>query len=147
MVRAARPGSWRWFHDGPVTSPLVEQGVADGPHGGVNALVTSLPLVDHHVHSIVAGEVGRASFVGMLSETDRPAAADATGMDSQVGVAVRRWCAPLLGLEPHVPPNEYLEHRLALPNEQVAARLLPHAGLERMLVDTGYRAGELLPPT
>lgn len=127
-----------------MSSEIARLGLADGPHGGVNELLSGLALIDHHTHSIVKGPLTRSSFMLMLTESDRQAAADVTGMDSQIGVATRRWCAPLLGLPAHVPADEYLEHRLALRNEEVAARLLPQAGFERMLIDTGYRRDELL---
>jgi hypothetical protein len=67
-------------------------------------------------------------------------------MDTQVGVAVRRWCAPLLGLPAHVPAAEYAARRLAMRNEDVARVLLPAARLAHLLVDTGYRGGELTSP-
>jgi predicted TIM-barrel fold metal-dependent hydrolase len=128
----------------PPSSEIIRLGVADGPHAGVNELLARTALVDHHTHSIVTGRIDRASFIFMLTESDRQAAAGASGMDSQIAVAMRRWCAPLLGLPALVAADEYLHHRLALPNEEVAARLLGHAGFERMLIDTGYRGDMLL---
>jgi len=119
--------------------------IADGPHEGVNELLTRASLVDHHTHSIVPGIVDRGAFMLMLTESDRRSAADTGGMDSQVGFAVRRWCAPLLDMPRHAPAEEYVERRLAMSNETAAARLLPHAGVRRMLVDSGFRPGDLLP--
>lgn len=130
---------------GPNRFPeIAHLGVADGAHSGVNELLSTIALVDHHTHSIVTGRVDRESFVSMLTESDRPAAAVATGMDSQVALAVRRWCAPLLGLPAHAPADEYLELRLATGNEEVAAPLLGAAGFAGLLVDTGYRGDTLL---
>jgi uncharacterized protein len=125
-------------------SEIARHGVTDGPHSGVNELLSTIGLVDHHTHSIATGTVDRESFVSMLTESDRPAAAVATGMDSQVALAVRRWCAPLLGLPAHAPADEYLELRLATGNEEVAAPLLGAAGFAGLLVDTGYRGDTLL---
>lgn len=118
--------------------------VTDGPHPAVNELLAGATLVDHHTHSLARGTLTAAEFRLMVSESDRQAAADAAGAETQVMLAARRWCAPLLGLPAHVPAEAYLEHRLGLANEEVAARLLPPAGFERLLVDTGYRAEELL---
>lgn len=118
--------------------------VADGPHGGVNELLARVSLVDHHTHSIVRGTVDREAFTLMLTESDRRSAADAAGMDSQVAFAVRRSCAPLLGLPEHASAADYLEQRLAMTNEAAAGRLLPHAGVGRMLVDTGFRPDDLV---
>ena len=127
-----------------MSSQIERQAVTDGPHPGVNELAGRIALVDHHTHSIVTGPLTRPQFTLMLSESDRPAAADAAGLDTQIGIATRRWCAPLLGLPAQLPADAYLEHRLAMRNEAVAAQLLPHAGLERMLIDTGFRGDELL---
>ncbi len=125
-------------------SEIARLTVADGPHAGVNEVLSGVALVDHHTHSIVTGPIARSSFIFMLSESDRQSAADAAGLDSQVGVATRHWCAPLLGLPAHVPADDYLEQRIALRNEEAAARILPHAGFGRMLIDTGYRSEGLL---
>lgn len=128
----------------PTSSEIERRGVADGPHPGVNEALARVSLVDHHTHSIVPGRVDGPGFTLMLTESDRQSAADAGGMDSQVAFAIRRWCAPLLGLPEHAEAADYLERRLAMPNEAAAALLLPHAGVGSMLVDTGFRADELL---
>jgi uncharacterized protein len=118
--------------------------MCDGPHPGVNEALERARFVDHHVHAIVRGRLDRTTFESMLTESDRPAAIQAAGWESQLGMAVRRWCAPLLGLERHVTPDAYLGHRLALSNEDAAATLLPAAGLSGLVVDTGFRTGQLL---
>ena len=119
--------------------------VADGPDPAINELVTRAALIDHHVHSIVRGPVDPAGMRQMLSESDRASAAEVGAFDSQVAVALRRWCAPLLGLPAAAPMETYLERREALGDAEVATRLLPHAGVEQLLIDTGFRSGELLP--
>jgi uncharacterized protein len=128
-----------------VSSPLSHSGVADGPSPAVNELLARIPLLDHHVHSVVRGRVEPAAFLAMVCESDSQSAADVAGLDTQVGIAIRRWCAPLLGLPQSVPADEYLAHRRGLANEDVAAKLLPAAGFEHLLVDTGYRGDALLP--
>ena len=128
----------------PMSSEIERRRVADGPHAGVNELLARASLVDHHAHSIVRGALDRDAFTLMLTESDRRSAADAAGMDSQVAFAVRRWCAPLLDLPEHVNAADYLERRLAMSNETAAGRLLPHAGVGRMLVDSGFRPDDLL---
>lgn len=125
---------------------LVRLGVCDGPDPGVNDLLARIPLLDHHVHGIVRGALDRDRFLALLSESNRPAAAAAAGTDTQLGIALRRWCAPLLGMAPSVSPEAYLERRLGLANEAAAEALLPAAGFERLLIDTGYRGDELLEP-
>jgi hypothetical protein len=58
--------------------------------------------------------------------------------DSQLGFAVRRWCAPLLGLPAHASPEEYLERRGELGPAEVTARLLGAAEVDVFLVDSGF---------
>src|ERR1700752_3267707 len=63
-----------------------------------------------------------------------------------LGLAIRRHCAPVLGLEPHVDPDTYLGRRQALGHEEVARRMLGAAGIETLLVDTGFLPGEICSP-
>ena len=123
---------------------IEQAGLLDGPHDGVNACLREARFVDHHVHSILAGTVSVERLVAGLSETDRPDAAAASGIDHQLGVALRRWCAPLLGLKPHVEAEVWLRHRSTIDNAVAAATILPSAGLEALFVDTGFRSRELL---
>jgi predicted TIM-barrel fold metal-dependent hydrolase len=129
----------------PAGTPAVPPGVADGPSPALNGLLERIRLVDHHTHSIVHRVDSPAAYAFMLIESDRPAAATAAGFDTQIGFAARRWCAPLLGLPPNVDAAEFLRVRLGMSNDAAAARLLPAAGLERLIVDTGYRGAELMP--
>ena len=117
----------------------------NGPDPDVNDLLERVRLVDHHTHSIVPGQITSADYAFMLSESDRPAAAAAAGLETQLGLAARRWIGPLLGLAIDAPLDGFLERRLALSNDAAAAILLPAAGLSRLIVDTGFRAGELIP--
>ncbi|TAL13148.1 MAG: amidohydrolase [Chloroflexota bacterium] len=101
-------------------------------------------MVDHHVHSVVVGPVEPGDFVALVCESDRRSAAQAAGLDTQVGIAIRRWCAPLLGLPAGIAGDDYLDYRRGLTNEAAAARLLPSAGFDALLVDTGYQANRLV---
>ncbi|WP_412735209.1 amidohydrolase family protein [Krasilnikovia sp. MM14-A1259] len=103
-------------------------------------------LVDHHCHGVVRGPLDRAGFELLTTESDRPAPPGCTALDSQLGFAIRRWCAPLLGLAPHVPADDYLAQRAGLGADEVNRRLLAAAGVGTFLVDTGFRAGDLLTP-
>jgi predicted TIM-barrel fold metal-dependent hydrolase len=122
-------------------------GVCDGPDAGLNATLSSVELVDHHVHGIVRGAVDEAALADMLIESDRSSAAAAAGYESQIWFGVRRWCGPLLGLAPSAPIGDYLAARLALTNETVADRLLPAAGFGHLVVETGFRGGLVSTPT
>ncbi len=120
--------------------------VCDGPHEGVNELLATIGLVDHHVHGVVRGSLDAAALADLLIESDRRSAATVAGFETQVWYAARRWCAPLLGLEPSAPIEAYLAARLSRPNEAIAARLLPLAGFARLVVETGYRGHEVTGP-
>ena len=69
-----------------------------------------------------------------------------THLDSPLGLMIRRWCAPILDLEPYVPVQEYLARRLALGALEVNRRFLRGSGLSRLLLDTGYRSADILGP-
>ena len=105
------------------------------------------PLIDHHVHGCYTGPLSRAGFEESLNEgsTD-PVPAFMTQFDGQLGFAIRRWCAPLLGLRAHVGADDYWLRRAELGDETVARTFLPAAGVSRWLVDTGYAADRLTSP-
>jgi hypothetical protein len=105
-----------------------------------------LALIDHHVHGVVADELGQAGFEAMLTESDDPPAPGTSMFDSPLGFAVRRWCAPVLGLEPRAPAGDYLRQRAALGPAEVNRRLLRGAGVAAWLVDTGYQTDRILTP-
>ncbi len=121
-------------------------GVCDGPDAAVNELLATVGLADHHVHGIVRGQVDEAGLGDMMIESDRRSAAVAAGYDTQVWHAVRRWCAPLLGLPASAPAPDYVAARLALSQEQVAGVMLPLAGFSHLVVETGFKGGMISPP-
>ncbi|TCK19941.1 amidohydrolase family protein [Pseudonocardia endophytica] len=106
--------------------------------------VPGTALVDHHCHGIVPGVLDRARFESLLSEGGAPPPGT-SNFDTPAGLAVRRHCAPLLDLDPHAAPDEYLERRAAL-GDGAVSRLLGAAGIGRHLVDTGFRGDELTTP-
>lgn len=105
-----------------------------------------LALVDHHVHGAARSDLDLAGFEAGLSESTWPAPVGTTGLDSQLGFAVRRWCAPVLDLPPHADPGIYLARRHELGAAEVNRRFLAAAGVEWFLVETGHRADETLTP-
>ena len=106
--------------------------------------VAALPLTDHHVHPALAAALAPHEFEGLLTESDRPVPPWMTQFDSQLGMAVRRWCAPVLGLDPFAPPADYLARRAALGPAEVTRRLLRASGIGHYLIDTGYLADGML---
>jgi len=98
-------------------------------------------LVDAHCHCVVAGDVDATAFERWCTGADLPAPAGVSYLDSQLGFAVRRWCAPVLDLPAHAPVAEYLARRAELGWREAGTRLLRAAGLGALLVDTGLSAG------
>jgi uncharacterized protein len=96
------------------------------------------PLVDHHCHGVVRRDLDRRSFEGLLNEGAGTSPLSTTLFDSMIGLAVRRWCAPVLDLEPLANADDYLARRGDLGAEQVNARFVRAAGVSDFLVDTGY---------
>jgi predicted TIM-barrel fold metal-dependent hydrolase len=103
-------------------------------------------LIDHHVHGVVTADLERAGFELLLAEAPELPARGTTMFDGQLGFAIRRWCAPLLDLEPSVPAEEYLSRRAGLGVAEVNRRLLTAAGVAHWLVDTGYQSEQVTTP-
>ncbi|MEU0402876.1 amidohydrolase [Streptomyces sp. NPDC006197] len=106
-------------------------------------------LVDQYCHGVLRTELGLGTFEAHLGAhlggAVVPPAAGTTFFDTQTGFAVRRWCPPLLGLEPHCPPARYLARRRELGAAEAGRRLLRASGISAYLVDTGL-PGDLTPP-
>ena len=105
-----------------------------------------LALIDHHVHGVVTGDLDRAAFELLITEASGPPAPGTTMFDSQLGFTLRRWCAPVLDLEPSAPAEDYLRRRAELGTAEVNRRLLTAAGVAQWLVDTGYQGDQLTTP-
>ncbi|MFF2849260.1 amidohydrolase family protein [Streptomyces sp. NPDC058001] len=103
------------------------------------------PLVDQHCHGVLLGDLGLGSFEAYLTESAAPAAPGTTFFDTQTGFAVRRWCPPLLGLDPYASPARYLARRRELGAYETGRKLLGATGIGTFLVDTGLR-GDLTGP-
>src|ERR1035438_8969041 len=122
-------------------------GIAPGGEHGLADYVGSVPLVDHHVHGAFTSELNRADFEQSLNEASPDPIPDwMTQFDSQIGFAIRRWCAPLLGLPAHASADDYWARRCELGGQQVTALFLGAAGVSDWLVDTGYGAETILGP-
>src|SRR5215469_14861070 len=104
-----------------------------------------LALIDHHCHGVVTAALDRPGVEALL--TEGPGPPPGTSMfDSPLGFAVRRWCAPLLDLEPSAPADRYLQRRAELGPDEVSRRLLRAAGVDAWLLDTGYQSSRVLTP-
>jgi uncharacterized protein len=82
----------------------------------------------------------------MLTEADAPGPLGGSLFDSQIGLAVRRWCPPVLDLEAHATADAYLERRAELGPAEVNRRFLRAAGSSALCLDTGFEPGSILSP-
>ncbi|MFN3003784.1 amidohydrolase family protein [Mycolicibacterium wolinskyi] len=101
-------------------------------------------LVDHHVHGTFDKPVDRAGFEASINEGSTDPIPDfMTQFDSPLGLSIRRWCAPVLGLPAHAGADEYWKRRSELSPDDLSELMLPLAGVERWVVDTGFQ-GDLI---
>ena len=105
-----------------------------------------LALIDHHCHGVVSTPLDRPGVEALLTEAPGPPPPGTSMFDSPLGFSVRRWCAPLLDLEPSVPADRYLQRRAELGPDEVSRRLLRAAGVDAWLLDTGYQTSQVLTP-
>jgi predicted TIM-barrel fold metal-dependent hydrolase len=119
-----------------VSNPVVDR---------VTEAVAALPLVDHHCHGVFTRDLDRPGLEALVGEGGRPPAG-ATNFDTPVGLAIRRHCAPALGLDAHVPAEEYLARRAELGAAEVNRRLVGATGTAAFCVDTGFRPDGLTTP-
>jgi predicted TIM-barrel fold metal-dependent hydrolase len=106
----------------------------------------ALPLTDHHCHGVVRRDLDRADFATLLTEAGHVTPLGGDRFDSQIGFALRRWCAPVLDLPPHAEPAAYLARRAELGWAEATRRFLAAARLGALYVDTGYVPEPLLSP-
>jgi predicted TIM-barrel fold metal-dependent hydrolase len=116
---------------------------ADVPDGLADHL-RSVTLVDHHVHGVFTAPLDRADFEASINEgsTD-PVPTFMSQFDSPLGLSIRRWCAPLLGLDALASAEDYWARRAELGPDELARLMLPAAGVARWIVDTGFK-GDLI---
>ncbi|MEU5075566.1 amidohydrolase family protein [Streptomyces asoensis] len=112
--------------------------------GPVHEALDALELTDHHCHGVTTGTLDRPGFEALLTEGEPWPGVSA--FDTPAGVAVRRHCAPLLGLERHAPPDAYLARRAELGPAEVNRRFLGAARTGVFCVDTGFTPQRLTTP-
>jgi predicted TIM-barrel fold metal-dependent hydrolase len=104
------------------------------------AVLTDAPLLDSHCHPVVTTPIDAPAFELLCSEAASRPRPGESYLDSQIGHAVRRWCAPVLGLAAHATMAEYLAARDTVGAREVTRRMLRDANLSGLLVDTGLPA-------
>lgn len=103
-------------------------------------MLEELELVDNHCHGIVGQAIDAEAFALLCTEASVPPPPGVSYLDSSAGLAIRRWCAPVLDLPPNAPAESYLARRAELGADEVNRRLLRAARLSDLLVDTGVPA-------
>lgn len=116
------------------------------PAGPASEVLAQLSLIDHHVHGVVIEDPSPEAFANMITESDRTPRSVAAALETQVGFAVRRWCAPVLDLPKHVDADTYFARRLELGSTEVNERFLRQSGIGHYLIETGYRGNEIHGP-
>ena len=119
-------------------------GVADRVPDGLAEHLRTVALVDHHVHGCFNQPIDRATFEFSINEASNdPVPTWMTQFDSPLGLSIRRWCAPLLGLPALADGEEYWKRRCELGPDDLAATMLPAAGVSRWIVDTGFKGDQI----
>jgi uncharacterized protein len=129
----------------PGGEPLdVFAGVEDRVPDGLAEHLRTATLIDHHVHGCFSQPVDRAAFEFSINEgSNDPVPPWMTNFDSPLGLAIRRWCAPLLGLPALADGEEYWKRRCEFTPDQLAETMLPPAGVSRWIVDTGFKGDQI----
>jgi uncharacterized protein len=104
--------------------------------------IENVRLVDHHVHGCWVESPERAQFENGLNEANvEPLADFDSAFDSQLGFAVRAYCAPLLRLPRHADADVYWNQRRKHSEDALAKMFLSEAKVSDWLVDTGFARG------
>lgn len=107
-------------------------------HAEFAEFVEQLQLIDHHVHGAFRADGDEARFSNALSERNRGGlTTQLDGYESQLGFALRRWCAEILDLPRNVDPQTYWSHRSSIGEAEVGRRFTRAAGISDWLIDTG----------
>lgn len=112
-------------------------------HAELAHAIDAMPLVDHHAHGMLRDPLAEADLLDALTQAEH--ADRAAVFDSQVGFAIRRICAPVLGLPAFADAARYLAARSELGFDEATGRLLRASGVRTSVIDDGYRPDLLLP--
>ena len=103
--------------------------------------VDHVSLVDHHVHGAFDADGDETRFQNSLNEGNtEPLTNPEDAYNTQIGLAIRRWCSGILDLPRHAPPAAYWSRRSELGELEVSRRMTRAAGVSDWLIDTGLDA-------
>lgn len=127
-------------------------GELDDVFGGMEASVPdeladhlrTVALIDHHVHGTFSEDIDRATFEFSINEgSNDPVPPWMTNFDTPLGLSIRRWCAPLLGLPARVDAETYWKRRAEFGPDELATTMLRAAGVSHWIVDTGFKGDQI----
>ena len=115
--------------------------------GSFPDFVEHVSLIDHHVHGAFSGDGDEARFQNSLNEGNtEPLTNPQDAYDTQLGLAIRRWCSGILDLPRHASPADYWNRRAGLGEAEVNRRMTRAAGVSDWLIDTGLDTADYLGP-
>ena len=83
--------------------------------GSFPDFVEQVSLIDHHVHGAFHADGDEARFQNSLNEGNtEPLATPEDTYNTQIGLAIRRWCSGILDLPRHASPADYWSRRSEL---------------------------------
>jgi predicted TIM-barrel fold metal-dependent hydrolase len=107
--------------------------------------VEQVRLIDHHAHGAFHADGDEARFQNSLNEGNtEPLAKPEDAYNTQIGLAIRRWCSGILDLPRHASPADYWSRRSELGELEVSRRMTRAAGVSDWLIDTGLDAADYL---
>jgi predicted TIM-barrel fold metal-dependent hydrolase len=113
--------------------------------GSFPDFVEQVSLIDHHVHGAFHADGDEARFQNSLNEGNtEPLAKPGDTYNTQIGLAIRRWCSCILDLPRHASPADYWNRRCELGELEVCRRMTRAAGVSDWLIDTGLDAADYL---
>jgi hypothetical protein len=107
-------------------------------------VLDGVALVDDHCHSVARHVEDRHELESFLNEGPEEPPERMSHFDAPIGLTIRRWCAPVLGLDPLASVEDYVEQRLKIGDEEATRALMRAAKLGSLLIDTGYRTDDSL---
>lgn len=113
--------------------------------GSFSNFVDHISLIDHHVHGAFDADSDETRFQNALNEGNtEPLANPGDAYNTQIGLAIRRWCSGILDLQRHASPADYWSRRSELGELEVCRRMTRAAGVSDWLVDTGLDGPDYL---
>jgi len=110
--------------------------------------IMEMQLVDHHAHGVSMKDMDIQRMGDMLNESSSPKLGGAVAFQKPVGLNIRTYCAPALGLPAHVSIEDYIARRAELGGAEASRILMKDCNLQASLLDTYNRKpSELTDPT